>query len=158
MRNPVGLSYLWGCFMYQYPKQILTIDQQVQSYIDVGMEITSREDIEKALKLIGFYRLRGYSFHLYDNAAKKYVPGRKFEDIIKLYQFDQKLSALVFSMISKIEVALRARLVEALLIHGELLVLQDPSIFKEKKRYWQNAATVASENAYFMDTGCFSIA
>ena len=51
--------------MYQYPKQILTIDQQVQSYIDVGMEITSREDIEKALKLIGFYRLRGYSFHLY---------------------------------------------------------------------------------------------
>ena len=114
-----------GCFMYQYPKQILTIDQQVQSYIDVGMEITSREDIEKALKLIGFYRLRGYSFHLYDNAAKKYVPGRKFEDIIKLYQFDQKLSALVF---------------------------------KEKKRYWQNAATVASENAYFMDTGCFSIA
>lgn len=109
--------------MYQYPKQILTIDQQVQSYIDVGMEITSREDIEKALKLIGFYRLRGYSFHLYDNAAKKYVPGRKFEDIIKLYQFDQKLSALVFSMISKIEVALRVRLVEALLIHGELLVL-----------------------------------
>ena len=122
MRNPVGLSYLWGCFMYQYPKQILTIDQQVQYYIDAGMEITSREDI------------------------------------IKLYQFDQKLSALVFSMISKIEVALRVRLVEALLIHGELLVLQDPSIFKEKKRYWQNAATVASENAYFMDTGCFSIA
>ena len=122
MRNPVGLSYLWGCFMYQYPKQILTIDQQVQSYIDAGMEITS------------------------------------CEDIIKLYQFDQKLSALVFSMISKIEVALRVRLVEALLIHGELLVLQDPSIFKEKKRYWQNAATVASENAYFMDTVCFSIA
>ena len=47
-----------GCFMYQYPKQILTIDQQVQSYIDVGMEITSREDIEKALKLIGFYHLK----------------------------------------------------------------------------------------------------
>ena len=25
--------------MYQYPKQILTIEQQVQSYIDGGMEI-----------------------------------------------------------------------------------------------------------------------
>ena len=36
-----------GCFMYQYPKQILTIEQQVQSYVDVGMEITSREDVEK---------------------------------------------------------------------------------------------------------------
>ena len=136
-----------GCFMYQYPKQILTIEQQVQSYIDAGMKITSQEDVEKALKSIGFYRLRGYSFQLYDNAAKKYVPGTKFEDVIKLYQFDQELSALVFSMISKIEVALRLRLVEALLIHGEPLVLQDSSIFKEKKRYWQNMATVASEIA-----------
>ena len=136
-----------GCFMYQYPKQILTLEQQMQSYVDAGMKITSQEDVEKALKSIGFYRLRGYSFQLYDNAAKKYVPGTKFEDIIKLYQFDQELSALVFSMISKIEVALRVRLVEALLIHGEPLVLQDSSIFKEKKRYWQNMATVASEIA-----------
>ena len=126
--------------MYQYPKQILTIAQQVQSYIDAGMVITSREDVEKALKSVGFYRLRGYSFHLYDNATKKYVPGTKFEDILKLYQFDQELSALIFSMISKIEVALRVRLVEALLIHGEPLVLQ-------KKLYWQNMSTVASEIA-----------
>ena len=136
-----------GCFMYQYPKQILTIAQQVQSYIDAGMVITSHADVEKALKSVGFYRLRGYSFHLYDNASKKYVPGTKFEDVLKLYQFDQELSALIFSMISKIEVALRVRLVEALLIHGEPLVLQDSSIFKEKKLYWQNMSTVASEIA-----------
>lgn len=136
-----------GCFMYQYPKQILTIAQQIQSYIDAGMIITSRSDVEKALKSIGFYRLRGYSFHLYDNATKKYVSGTKFEDVLKLYHFDQEISALIFSMISKIEVALRVRLVEALLIHGEPLVLQDSSIFKDKKLYWQNMSTVASEIA-----------
>lgn len=134
-------------FIYQYPKQILTIAQQIQSYIDAGMVITSREDVEKALKSVGFYRLRGYSFHLYDNATKKYGPGTKFEDILRLYQFDQELSSLIFLMISKIEVALRVRLVEALLIHGEPLVLQDSSIFKEKKLYWQNMSTVASEIA-----------
>lgn len=100
------------------------------------MVITSREDVEKALKSVGFYRLRGYSFHLYDNATKKCVPGTKFEDILRLYQFDQEFSSLIFLMISKIEVALRVRLVEALLIHGEPLVLQDSSIFKEKKLYW----------------------
>ena len=145
--QPGGTFSFMGCFMYQYPKQILTIAQQVQSYIDAGMVITSRADVEKALKSVGFYRLRGYSFHLYDNASKKYVPGTKFEDILKLYQFDQELSALIFAMISKIEVALRVRLVEALLIHGEPLVLQDSSIFKEKKLYWQNMSTVASEIA-----------
>lgn len=133
--------------MYQYPKQILTIEQQVQSYLDAGMEIKSREDVEKALKSVGFYRLRGYSFHLYDNADKKYVQGTKFEDIFQLYQFDQELSGFIFAMISKIEVALRVRLVEALLVHGDSLILQDSSIFKEKKMYWQNMSTIASEIA-----------
>lgn len=40
--------------MYQYPKQILTVAQQVQSYIDAGMVITSRADVEKALRSVGF--------------------------------------------------------------------------------------------------------
>ena len=61
--QPGGIFLLMGCFMYRYPKQILKIEQQVQSYADAGMEITSREDVEKVLKTIGFYRLRGYSFH-----------------------------------------------------------------------------------------------
>lgn len=143
-----GTFLFMGCFMYQYPKQILTIAQQVQSYIDAEMEFVDQANVEKALKSVGYYRLRGYSFHLYDNATKKYIPGTKFEDILKLYQFDQELSALIFAMISKIEVALRVRLVEALLIHGEPLVLQESSIFKEKKLYWQNMSTVASEIAH----------
>ncbi|MDY4501102.1 MAG: hypothetical protein SPF03_11535 [Faecalimonas umbilicata] len=42
------------------------------------MKITSREDVEKALKTIGFYRLRGYSFHLYDNIDKKYSDVRVY--------------------------------------------------------------------------------
>lgn len=67
-----------GCFTYQYPKQILTIEQQVQSYADAGMGITSREDVEKVLETIGFYRLRGYSFHLYDNIDKKYSDVRVY--------------------------------------------------------------------------------
>lgn len=52
--------------MYQYPKQILTIEKQIKSFVDAGMLITSQEDVERALKSVGFYRLRGYSFHLYD--------------------------------------------------------------------------------------------
>lgn len=131
--------------MYQYPKQILTIAQQVQSYIDAGMEVDNPVDVEKVLKSVGYYRLRGYSFHLYDNAAKRYVSGTKFEDIFKLYLFDQELSALVFAMIAKIEVALRAHLVEALLAYGDALILQDSSIFKEKKMYWKNMSAIASE-------------
>ena len=99
------------------------------------MEIVSQEDAEKALKIIGYYRLRGYSFQLYNNSTQKYILGTKFEDILTLYRLDRKLSDLIFSMISKIEVALKAHLVEALLINGDALILKDSSIFKEKKIY-----------------------
>ena len=131
--------------MYQYPKQILTIEEQIQSYINSGMEFDSIDTVEKALKTVGYYRLRGYSFHLYDNSAKKYVKGTKFENILKVYYFDQELSHIIFSMISKIEVALRVRLVDALLIHKDALILKDSSVFKDKKIYWQNMNIISSE-------------
>lgn len=85
---------------------------------------------------------------LYDNSSKKYVPGTKFEDILNLYKFDQQLSSLIFSMISKIEVALRVRLVDALLlIHNDPLILHDSSIFKQKQLYWKNMSAIASQIA-----------
>lgn len=133
--------------MYQYPKHILSIEQQMQSYTDAGMEMTSKQEVEEALRKIGYYRLRGYSFQLYDNSAKKYLPGTKFNNILQIYEFDQDLSEIIFSMISKIEVALRTRLVEAMLIHGDALILQDSSIFKDKKMYWQNMSAIAAEIA-----------
>lgn len=133
--------------MHSYPKQILTLKQQIQSYVDSGMEINSIDKVEKALKTVGYYRLRGYSFQFYDNSIKKYRKGTKFDNILQLYYFDMELSNLVFSMLSKIEVALRVHLTDALLIYGDALILQDSSIFKDKKMYWQNMSTIATEIA-----------
>ena len=58
--QPGGTFHLWSVFMYQYPKQILTIAQQVQSYIDAG--IFSQENVETALKSIGFIVYEGIRF------------------------------------------------------------------------------------------------
>lgn len=105
--------------MHQYPKTILSIQQQIQSYIDAGMDVPSQDEAEEALTTIGYYRLRGYSYHLYDNTTKKYQPNTKFSDVLSLYQFDTALSQLAFSMLSSIEVALRVRLKESLLVYGD---------------------------------------
>lgn len=137
--------------MQVYPKKILSIEQQIQSYIDAGMDVSPREETEKALRTIGYYRLRGYLFHLYDNDAKKFLSDIKFSDVLFLYRFDAALSRLIFSMVSAIEVALRARLNEALLAYGDPLVLNDPTVFEDKKFYWKNAAKIASEIARSSD-------
>lgn len=60
--------------MKPYPKNIYQTAALIQKYKDAGLVITDDQKVETALNEIGFYRLRGYSFHLYDNATKKYIP------------------------------------------------------------------------------------
>ncbi len=137
--------------MSTYTKNILTIQQQLQAYIDAGMNIPSISEATQALATIGYYRLRGYCFHLYNNQIKQYRHGTDFSEILRLYQFDTELSHLLFSMTSSIEVALRARLTDALLTHGDSLILYNPNYFSNKKLFWQNLGTLSSEIARSSD-------
>ena len=107
----------------------------------------SIQEMEEALKSVGYYRLRGYCFHLYDNQAKKYKPGTSFTNVLNLYRFDAEISHLLFSFATSIEVALRARLTEALLVHQDALILGDPSVFSDKSLYWKNYGVICAEIA-----------
>lgn len=131
--------------MNPYPKRILTIPQQLQSYTDAGMTISSVEEATVALTTIGYYRLRGYSFHLYDNASRQYRPGTDFSAILKLYHFDMELSRLLFGMATSIEVTLRTRLSDALLTYRDALILMDPAVFSDKKLFWQNLSSLSPQ-------------
>lgn len=131
--------------MHQYPKRILSIQDQIATYKNAGMIIPSDSEAEMVLTSIGYYRLRGYSSHLYNNCTKQYQPGTSLTDILTLYRFDTELSHILFSMTCSIEVALRARLIEALLIHNDALILFDSTVFDDKKRFWQNIGTLSSE-------------
>lgn len=131
--------------MVSYPKQILNLEQQLQSYIAADVVISSREETLTALKNIGYYRLRGYCYHLYNNATKKYVKGTTFSDVLSLYEFDVNFSHLLFHMTEKIEVSLRVRLCDALLQYGDALALFNPTWFEDKRLYWKNNKALCSE-------------
>ena len=131
--------------MYTYPKNFLSVTQLIQKLKDAGMVIDANDTAEMALTTIGYYRLKGYSFHLMDPATKKYIKGTTLSDVIKLYHFDAELSHLLFRYLSQIEVALRSRLVNAFQITQDALVLNDPSVFKDKKTFWKNQSTIAAE-------------
>ena len=127
--------------MYTYPKNFLSITQLIQKLKDTGMTIDSNDTAEIALTTIGYYRLKGYSFP----STKKYIEGTSLSDILRLYRFDSELSDLLFSYLSQIEVALKSQLVNAFQITHDALVLNDPSVFKDKKTFWKNQSTIASE-------------
>lgn len=133
--------------MYQYPKNIQTIAQLLQKWSNAGMQIDAANNAPDVLNRIGYYRLKGYAFHLIDQTTGQFQQGTTFANVVSLYQFDTKLSHLVFSFLSSIEVTLRARLVSALLTNNDALILNDPSFFKDKEKYWKNQSSIASEIA-----------
>lgn len=133
--------------MYCYPKIFLSVAQLIQKLTDAGMIIASQDEAKNALTTIGYYRLKGYCFHQFDHATGKYAPGTSMTNVLQLYKFDSELSHLLFMYLSQIEVALRARLVNAFQSQQDALILNDPSAFQEKDKYWKNQGTVAAEIA-----------
>ncbi|MCI6581062.1 MAG: Abi family protein [Oscillospiraceae bacterium] len=145
--QPGGTFFVGSDFMYTYPKPIFTNDQLIAKLISAGMIISDVEAAKSVLHSIGYYRLKGYCFDKYDNHTKKFRSGTSFSDIVRLYNFDSELSHIIFNFLSKIEVALRTRVVESLSIHNDALVLNDPSVFDDKELFWKNNSTISSEIA-----------
>lgn len=138
--------------MHSYPKKILSFEEQLKAYENAGITITNDDVIKTALKTIGFYRLRGYAFQFYDNKTKTYSPDFTVDTMLKIYSFDQQLSHIIFNMLSKIEIAIRARLCDALLSkYDDALILYDPEAFYDKRTFWKNLASISSEIARSKD-------
>lgn len=137
--------------MYSYPKSYMSVEQLIQKLQGNGMEIASIEEANNAFNTIGYYRLKGYCYHRFDKNTNQYINGTKLSDVIKLYNFDTKLSHLIFEFISHIEIALRVHLVNAFQPTFNVVALNDPAFFNNKEFYWKNQANLASEIARSKD-------
>lgn len=133
--------------MYTYPKPPLSNADLIKKLQAAELDIPDVADAERVLLEIGYYRLKGYFFDLIDSTTKKFPQGTTFDSIVGIYEFDTKLSHLLFGFLTQIEIALRARLVASLTKCNDALILNDPSIFSDKEMYWKNQSAVASEIA-----------
>ena len=102
----------------QYTKRSLTIQEQLQKLRSRGLNFDNEELAKAYLTNISYYRLRAYTYPFQDNENTKadhhfIRKDIKFSDIIALYCFDRRLRNLMFNAIEKIEVAVRARIVQA---------------------------------------------
>lgn len=133
--------------MYAYPKPPLSNEQLISKMQASGIQISDIAKAKRILLEIGYYRLKGYFSDLINPKIKQITAGTTFDMILKIYEFDAKLSHVLFEFLTKIEIALRARLVDALSNYNDALILNDPSMFDDKEYYWKNQASIASEIA-----------
>jgi abortive infection bacteriophage resistance protein len=88
-----------------------------------------------SLQTVGYYRLLIYMRALQTMPGKTFIPGATFADIVTLYNFNRKLRVLCLDVIERIEVALRASIVNELAVaHGPHFYL-DPRHFSTAESY-----------------------
>ena len=91
-------------------KPFLNYEEQIRNLIErKGMVITDREFAASKLEDISYFALiDGYKNLFYNPMTRKYKEGTTFEDIVALYEFDEKLRALIFQYLCHFEQKMRS--------------------------------------------------
>lgn len=79
-----------------------------------GLTIVDIDEFRNAIERIGYYRLLPYMRSYQNPTTKTFNPGTTSQQILFLYNFDRELRLLCLDAIEKIEVALRAAIVNKL--------------------------------------------
>ena len=89
------------------------------------------------LETAGYFRLTGYGLHFRERDAsgeltENFIPGTRFEDLVKLYEFDRHLRLLILDAVERFEVAFRTRLNNTMAAkHGPHWFMND-ALFSKK--------------------------
>jgi len=102
-----------------YSKPARTTEDLLAHLEARGLTVSNREAAAAALRQIGYFRLLIYMRPLQQLPGKTFSGGTRFEDVLTLYNFDRELRLLCLDAVERIEVALRAAIVNALSpVHG----------------------------------------
>lgn len=99
-----------------YSKPFLDIDEQVQLLAERGLAFPDHETLAGVLERVGYYRLSGYWYEFRqfpkvegEPRPSEFQDGACLDEILEIYEFDERLRSLLALALSRIEVAVRSR-------------------------------------------------
>ena len=113
-----------------------------------GLSIEDDKKAEHYLKHIGYYRLSAYMYPLLKLPKEQHIykPGASFGRVMMLYRFDKKLRMLLFNEIEKIEVAVRAAVVNIRTsMIGDSFWMCDHRNFSDSNRFARTMSLIDGE-------------
>ncbi len=93
-----------------YNKPFLDEIQLLQFLKSKQLPILDENKAKQILKNISYYRFKSYLHPFKDSNTKMFDSSKTFEDIEKLYRFDDELRDKLFTIIGRIEIKLRSKL------------------------------------------------
>lgn len=113
-----------------YAKTAEPLAQTIGRLERKGLIIEDKQEAERALRTIGYYRLLIYMRCFQKNTASRdFLPNTKFNYIVELYDFDRAIRLLILDAIERLEVALRAAII------NPLAELYSPHWYLERNHY-----------------------
>ena len=110
-----------------------------------GLIISDESLASDFLEHVSYFRFAAYLRPMEIDKAHNYKTGASFDNAVKLYRFDSELRQLVFSAIQRIEVSLRAKIINKFsLRHGAMWFLR-PELAKDKHNFTDNLSTLERE-------------
>lgn len=88
-------------------KKAKTFDEQIDILLDRNLIIDNREYARNVLSRINYYRLSGYCRYFYKSDKEEFIDETKFEDVYKLYKFDESLRRLIMNLTEEVEITFR---------------------------------------------------
>lgn len=95
--------------MSKYNKEFKSYREQIELMKERGVKfnVVSQLEAEKTVASINYYKFSGY-MKVFQISQDQYDV--QFNKIVELYEFDRKLSRIIFEMIEKIEIAFKTNL------------------------------------------------
>ncbi|MDA3817059.1 MAG: Abi family protein, partial [Prolixibacteraceae bacterium] len=119
---------------------------QINLLIGRGLEIQDTDNAEHILSNISYYRLGEYWHSMQsDKTQHVFKEHSRFSDVISLYYFDSQLRILIFSVIEKIEISLRTKLIYYLSHEFDPWWFQNFELFIDSKALVKTLANLEEE-------------
>lgn len=122
-----------------YTKQPISITDQIAKLKSQGFIIADEAKAEKTLGEVSYFRFAAYLRPMEANKqTHQFKPNSSFENAVALYEFDCSLRQLLFSAIQRIEVALRAKIIQHFsMTHGAFWFMQ-MNLHENEHRFLEN--------------------
>lgn len=119
-----------------YSKPALSFQKQLQQLASRGLIINNPKKALHILKNISYYRMSGYWYPLLADKRKHvFKPGAQLDSVFKLYCFDRELRGIILSELEKIEIALRARMIQVMAEKSGPFGYLNPSYYKDPQKF-----------------------
>ena len=131
-----------------YPKTYQTPFQLVQLLANRNLIIEDTNRSEQYLKRIGYFRLSAYFYPLleFPKENHQFKEGSTFQKALNMYRFDRQLRLLIFNQIEKIEIAVRAAIVNIMSREtNDIFWMTNPTHFANENRFINTLQKIEEE-------------